>query len=94
MKFCPDKEQNGSLRESFLLRMGILTFSFGRPKEKTNKKKNRRLKTKAGFFINWPGTQTQVPQLTPITKHMKQRTDLVGARSARPNTHSPVKLVN
>jgi len=32
--------------------MGILTFSFGRPKEKTNKKKNRRLKTKAGFFIN------------------------------------------
>lgn len=52
MKFCPDKEQNGSLRESFLLRMGILTFYFGRPKEKTNKKKNRRLKTKAGFFIN------------------------------------------
>jgi len=28
-----------------------LTFSFGRPKEKGNKKKKRRFKTKAGIFI-------------------------------------------
>jgi hypothetical protein len=27
----------------------VLTFSFGRPKEKGNKKKNRRLKTEAGI---------------------------------------------
>lgn len=32
-------EQNGSLCESFLLRMGFLAFSFGRPKEKITKRK-------------------------------------------------------